>query len=117
MKPQYGLTDAEVETMLMASLTNAKADIAIRALVEAQTEGQQLIDVTQSFLAKNANFLSAEEIALTYNAIQALVNTVTGSDKNAIQVQTEALNDATRPFAERVMDAAIKEAMRGKKIM
>ena len=117
VKPQYGLTDAEVETMLMASITNAKADIAMRALVEAQTEGQQLVDVTQNFLARNASFLSAEEIALTHNAIQALVNTVTGSDKNAIQVQTEALNEATRPFAERLMDAAIKEAMRGKKIM
>jgi molecular chaperone HscA len=117
VKPQYGLTDAQVEDMLMASLTHAKEDVAIRALVEAQTEGQQLIEVTQTFLTKNASFLSAEEIALTQRAIQTLASTVTGSDKNAIQVQTEALNDATRPFAERVMDAAIKEAMRGKKIL
>ncbi len=117
VKPQYGLTDAEVEAMLMASMTNAKEDIAIRALIEAQTEGQQLIDVTQTFLTRNAAFLSAAEIQNTQTAIQALALTIPGTDKNAIQVQTEALNEATRPFAERVMDAAIKEAMKGTKIL
>ena len=117
VKPQYGLTDAAVEAMLLASLTHAKEDVATRALVEAQTEGRQLIEVTETFLAKNAAFLSGAETAATQEAIAALAGTLTGTDKDAIQVQTEALNEATRPFAERVMDAAIKEAMRGKKIM
>ncbi len=43
VKSQYGLTDAELEKMLLDSITHAKEDIASRALVEARTEGEQLL--------------------------------------------------------------------------
>ncbi len=117
VKPQYGLTDEEVESMLMASLTHAKEDMQMRALVEARTEAQQMTDVTEGFLRKNKTLLSAEEKAITEGQIAALKTAISGNDKNAIQAATEQLNEITRPFAERVMDAALKEAMRGKKIM
>ena len=57
VKPQYGLTDAEVEKMLLDSITHAKDDMQIRALVEAQTEAKQIIDTTSQFITKNKNFL------------------------------------------------------------
>src|SRR6476619_5127410 len=50
VKPQYGLTDAEVENMLLESITHAKDDISIRALTEARTEGEQLLKTTERFL-------------------------------------------------------------------
>jgi molecular chaperone HscA len=117
VKPQYGLTDAEVEEMLLASLTHAKEDAAQRALVEARTEAQQMLDVTESFLSKNRELLSAAEVELTIGQMQVLREAMNAAVKDAIQTETERLNDATRPFAERVMDAALKEAMRGKKIV
>jgi len=49
--------------------------------------------------------------------MQHLRDAIAAKDKNAIHAATEALNDATRPFAERVMDAALKTAMRGQKII
>src|SRR6187200_1909762 len=58
VKPQYGLTDAEVEAMLLDSVTHAKQDIQVRALVEAQTEAGQLIAVTEDFITKNREHLS-----------------------------------------------------------
>jgi molecular chaperone HscA len=117
VKPQYGLTDAEVEAMLMASLTHAKEDMQMRALVEARTEAQQMVDVTESFLRKHEALLEPEEKAATEAQLSTLRAAVSGSDKDAIQAATTQLNDSTRPFAERVMDAALKEAMRGRKIM
>ncbi len=117
VKPQYGLTDAEVETMLLSSLTNAKSDMQTRALIEARTEAQQMADLTENFLRKNETLLSGEEKSVTEEGIAALRTAISGDDKNAIQAATESLNETTRPFAERVMDAAIKEAMRGKKIV
>src|SRR5678815_438397 len=57
VKPQYGLTDVEVEKMLMESIQHASEDIKVRALVEAKTEAQQLIETTQKFLNKNTQFL------------------------------------------------------------
>lgn len=117
VKPQYGLTDQEVETMLMDSLTHAKDDIKARALAEATTEAQQMIETTFKFLKKHESLLAQEEISDTQESIKALQQAIDDKDKDLIQKQTEALNDLSRPYAERVMDAALKDAMRGKKIV
>jgi molecular chaperone HscA len=117
IKPQYGLTDAEVEQRLMDSITYAKEDIATRALVEAKTEAEQILSVTEKFMSKNIALLSKEELMQTAEAMQALQLAITMEDKNLIQGKTEALNELTRPFAERVMDQAISGALKGKGIM
>jgi molecular chaperone HscA len=116
IKPQYGLTDEEVEQRLLESLTHAKEDIAKRALVEASTEAEQMLSVTEKFMMKNVALLSKEEMTATANAMQALQLAITMEDKNLIQEKTEALNDLTRPFAERVMDSAISGALKGRGI-
>ena len=116
IKPQYGLTDQEVEQRLMDSITHAKEDIATRALVEARTEAEQILSVTEKFLTKNASILSKEELTASANAMQALQLAITLEDKNLIQAKTEELNDVTRPFAERAMDQAISGALKGKDI-
>ena len=117
VKPQYGLTDVEVEKMLLESITHAKDDIETRALIEAKTEGEQIISVTEKFIQKNSNFLTKEEILATANALQALQLSLTMTDKNLIQTKIEELNEISRPFAERAMDAAVSNALSGKSIL
>jgi molecular chaperone HscA len=114
VKPQYGLTDVEVEKMLMDSITYAKEDIETRALVEAKTEAEQLISTTEKFLKKHQALLSEKEIEVTNLAITDLKNALISSDKNNVQKKTETLNEISRPYAERVMDEAISKALRGK---
>ena len=114
VKPQYGLTDTEVETMLLDSITHAQDDIATRALVEARTEGEQLLQTTERFIQKNTSFLTKEEIKNTAAAMQALQLALTMTDKNLVQQKIEELNDISRPYAERIMDEAVATAMKGK---
>lgn len=116
VKPQYGLTDAEVEKMLMDSIAHAREDIQVRALVEAQTEATQIIDTTTQFIAKNSNFLSEEEMQQTQQAMDALSVLITKGVKDEIQAGIEKLNEISRPYAERLMDEAISKAMKGKSI-
>ncbi len=116
VKPQYGLTDEEVEQMLMASLTNAKEDIATRALVEASTEAEQLIMQTTDFLAKHKTFITDAEVAQTKEGIEAIKVAVNEKNKDLIQLKIEALNEISRPYAERVMDQAVANAMKGQQI-
>ena len=106
-----------METMLMDSLTHAKDDMAVRALLEASTEAVQMLDTTQKFLLKHKAELAEEEITTTQLCMQALRDAIAAKQKDKIQHATETLNDVSRPFAERVMDAALKDAMRGKKIV
>ena len=117
VKPQYGLTDEQVEQMLMDSITHAKSDIQTRALVEATTEAQQMLDTTEKFLEKHREYLEADEIKLTQDHMNAVREAIDSKNKDRIQKQTELLNDISRPYAERVMDAALKDAMKGKKIV
>ena len=116
VKSQFGISDAEVEKMLLDSITNAKEDIKTRALVEAKTEGEQILIVTEKFIAKNALLVTKDELINTAQALQALQLALTMEDKNLIQTKIEELNEITRPFAERVMDHAINTAMKGQKI-
>lgn len=116
VKPQYGLSDTEVEEMLLDSLTHAKDDIAKRALVEARTEGEQLLETTEKFIGKNASLLAQEELIATAEAMQALQLALTMEDKDLIHRKVEELNDISRPYAERVMDQAVSTAMKGRTI-
>lgn len=116
VKPQYGLTDSDVEKMLMDSITHAKDDIAARALAEARSEGEQLLKATERFLQKNANLLSKEELTHTAAAMQALQLSITMDDKDLVHNKIEALNEISRPYAERIMDQAISTALKGEKI-
>ncbi len=116
MQPQYGLTDDEVEKMLLDSITHAKDDIATRALLEARTEGEQLLETTEKFIQKNSKELQQEEMINTANAMQALQLALTMEDKDLIHSKIEELNDISRPYAERVMDKAISSAMKDKSV-
>ena len=116
IKPQYGITDAEVEKMLLDSITHAKEDIANRALAEAKTEGEQLLQTTERFLQKNIAQLTALELKNTAAAMQALQLSLSLNDKNLVHTKIEELNNISRPYAERIMDNAISSAMKGKSI-
>lgn len=116
VKPQYGLTDAEVERMLMESIMHAKEDIKNRALIEARTEGEQLLQTTEKFISKNSALLSAQEMLATAEAIQSLQLALTMEDKDLIQQRIEALNEISRPYAERAMDQAVSGALKGQRI-
>lgn len=116
VKPQYGLTDEEVEKRLLDSIAHASDDIRVRSLVEAKTEGEQIIGTTEKFIQKNTAYLSQEEIYSTNSAIAALQETLLNGDKDSILKKIEELNMISKPYAERIMDLAVSKAMSGKKI-
>src|ERR1700753_829791 len=65
VKPTYGITDDQVEQMLMDSITHAKEDVSQRMVIEARVEGEQMVTTVEKFMQKNADFLSKEETAQT----------------------------------------------------
>jgi Fe-S protein assembly chaperone HscA len=116
VKPQYGLTDAEVEKMLLDSITHAKEDMQTRALLEAKTEATQVMASAEKFLLTNAAMLSEEDVAGMRAHIQGLEQSLKSGDKDLIHAKMDDLNEFTLPFAHRIMDAALSEAIKGRKI-
>ena len=50
VKPSYGLTDEQVERMLIDSFEHAEADFAARLLIEARNEAETVIQATEKSL-------------------------------------------------------------------
>ncbi len=118
IKPQYGLTDAQVEQMLMDGFTHAKEDVEMRMVQEAINEGRQMVYTAERFVEKNGAMLNEEEIEGTKQRIENLrcLLDESSSSKDAILDAVTQLNDYTKPFAERLMDVAIAAALKGKQI-
>lgn len=116
VKPQYGLTDAEVENMLLASVQNAQADFTRRQVVEAREEARQLLYHAGRFLEQHGHLLNKDQIEGMQNRMQTLQSEMSTDEKDRIHSAIEALNDWSRPFAEMAMDEAVRKAMQGKKI-
>ena len=116
IQPRYGLTDAEVEKMLLSAMQYAESDMHQRMLAETITEAKQVIYQCRKLMNSNSNLLSAEELSETGSAIATLELLCEDNDKDAINAAMERLNHITRPFAERLMDEAIGKALTGKKL-
>lgn len=116
VRPTNGLSDAEVEAMLKDSILNAKEDIENRAFIELRTEAEQMIELTRNFIQKNKQLIQPQEIEDTNIQIQCLEQAIDQGNRGNIQAEIEKLNAISQTYAERVMDLAVSEALRGKTI-
>ena len=116
VKPTYGITDEQVEKMLIDNIQNAKEDVSKRMIIEARTEGEQMVYTVERFLEKNGAQVSEQEANDTHKLISALKSSLNSGDKDLIHKSIDELNEFTRPFAERLMNTAISSAMKGKAI-
>lgn len=114
VKPSYGLTDEQVEQMLEASFDHAEADVSARLLIEARTDADALLRATRKTMASAT--VEAEERATIDAAIARLEAAMQATDYNRIRELTDALNQATTPLAQRIMDGSIKEALEHKRV-
>jgi molecular chaperone HscA len=116
IKPQYGLTDEQVEQMLMDSLVNAKEDVAARLLIEARTAAEQLLYQVSNFTRKNRQHLTETELTDTAAQVEKVQTALPGTERDLILKAMDELDELTKPYAERVMNISIQQAMAGKKI-
>jgi molecular chaperone DnaK len=109
--PTYGLTEAQVEQMVEDSFTHAEADVEARLLIETRTEADTVINHVERALRQAGAIATAEERATIEGALAALQAVRSGADRDRIRDLTIALNEATAPLADRMMEAAIKDAV------
>ncbi|MGA2170904.1 MAG: Fe-S protein assembly chaperone HscA [Terracidiphilus sp.] len=115
VKPTYGLTDEQVESMILDSFDHAEEDFAKRLLIEARNEAETILAAVERAPQSPAwKQLTGEEQAAISAARGRLAAIKLGKDAAAIRDATLALDQATRRFAELMMEAAVTTAIRGK---
>jgi molecular chaperone DnaK (HSP70) len=114
VKPTYGLTDEQVESMILESFDYAEQDFAERQLIEAKNEAQVILDAVAKAHDHAAwKQLTDAERATIDVAQQSLTNIAETADLDAIRKATETLDKATTRFAEIMMDSAVTSAIGG----
>jgi Fe-S protein assembly chaperone HscA len=122
VKPSYGLTDQEVERMLIESFEHAQADFDARLLIEARNEAESVINATEKSLRRpdfadvTGGELTSEEIGQIERALADLKQVMSGTDREVIHEKTHALNHATRHLAEVMMNRSVREALAGRNV-
>ena len=115
VKPTYGLTDAQVEGMILDSFDHAEEDFAKSLLIQARNEAETILAAVERAPRNPAwQQLRGEEQAAIQAARDRLVQVKLSEDAVQIHEATLALDEATRRFAELMMDAAVSTALRGK---
>jgi molecular chaperone DnaK (HSP70) len=122
VKPSYGLTDHEVERMLIESFEHAEADFEARLLIEARNEAETVINATEKSLrAPDIDQIARQELqpgelARIQGALADLKQVMSATDREVIQQKTHKLNHATQHLAELLMNRSVREALAGRNV-
>ena len=117
VKPSYGLTDGQVEAMILESFEKAEADFKERQVREARVEADTILSATEKARRNDAyTALTTEERAAIERSVNELLVVYHGEDYLLIRSKIDQLNDATQKLAENMMNTAVSGALKGTKI-
>jgi Fe-S protein assembly chaperone HscA len=121
VKPSYGLTDEEVERMLLESFEHAEADFAARLLIEARNEAESVMAATEKSLRSPdfpaiAHELPPGQQQRIESALVDLKGVMASADRELIHEKTHVLNEATRHLAELMMNRSVQAALSGRNV-
>ncbi|HVY38759.1 MAG TPA: Fe-S protein assembly chaperone HscA [Polyangia bacterium] len=116
VKPSYGLTDEEVERMLLDSFAHAEEDVQTRQLTEQRVEADRIAAAARAAMADSPELLTDEDRRAIDVALADLESARQGSDHHVIRRAVEALDEASKAFAARRMNVAFERGLRGKDV-
>jgi molecular chaperone DnaK len=116
VKPSYGLTDDQIEKMLLDSFEFAEEDVRKRLLIEARNEAETVMRAAEKALGDHPDGLIEENEQLGIRrSIDDLRQSVRTDDSQLIRENTATLDDRSRHLAELIMDSALAAALKNRK--
>ncbi len=117
VKPSYGLTDSEIETMLRSSMEHARNDVDARMLREQQVEARRAIEAIDSALASDGGHLltqvEVDEIVIERDILYALIET---GSADCLKRAIKQVEKASENFVARRMNESVKQVLEGRQI-
>jgi len=116
VKPTYGLSDEETETMIAASMEHAEADTKKRILVELKNEAETVLRHSEKALKQGADLLETTEKQNIETAILELKTRLSTGTGREIREGLDHLDGVTQHLAEQLMSHSVKEALQDKQL-
>ena len=102
--------------MLEESFDHAEADVLQRQVREARVEADMILHATREQLTREATVLEPDEGERIHAALRTLETLRDGQDYLAIRDAIEALSQTSEPFARRIMDRSLQEALANRRL-
>ena len=117
VKPSYGLSDEQVEAMILESYEKAEADFKERQVREFRIEADTILAAVEKARQSDAYFeLSDDERDAIQKGVNELLMVYHGDDHLLIHDKIDTLNEVTMKLAENMMNTAVRGALKGTKI-
>jgi molecular chaperone HscA len=116
VKPSYGLTDEQVEQMLIDALDHGEADFEARRLADARVEAERLLLATEKALVADADLLEAGEAEGVQRAVSELRAAIASAGASLLQARIDDLDAVTHEWAGRRMNRAVEAAIGGRAV-
>ncbi|MEZ5537137.1 MAG: Fe-S protein assembly chaperone HscA [Thiolinea sp.] len=114
VKPSYGLSDTEIETMLRASMENAREDMEARRLREQQVEADRVLEALDSAMqADGDQLLNEKERGLLLDKRAELYAARHRGDHKTVEAAIKAMESAAEFYVARRMNESVRAAMAG----
>lgn len=114
VNPTFSLQDEDVETMLQASFDFAESDLERRFLAQTRTDAESILLATRKSLVGGADLLNEEERARVEASVSDLESSLDSTDRKALEAKKQALEEATRDLAERLLNRSVRDALQGR---
>ncbi len=116
IKPSYGLSDTDMERLLVDGFKFAAEDKASRHLQETKVEAQRELEALEQALKVDAQLLNETELNALNLAKNELQTHLKSDDITAIEQSVEALKVHSDAFAAKRMNQHIDQALKGTKL-
>ena len=115
VQPSYGLSDDQVESMILDSFDAAEEDFRQRQVIEARNEAATILAALEKGKKSPAwGHLTTDEKKKIAKMEKALISVKHEEDYQSIRKSIDALNQGTTRLAELMMDSALSTALQGK---
>lgn len=116
VKPSYGLTDEQVEQMLLDSFEHGESDLRQRMLITQRVEADRILAALDAALARDGALLPQSERERIDGARAAVESAKAGREHRRIAEAITALDAASKDFAQRRMDESLSHAVSGRAV-
>jgi molecular chaperone HscA len=116
VQPSYGLSEEEVERMLLDSFAHGEDDVRQRQLAEQRIEASRILQALRGAMAASPELLTDDDRSHIAAARVELEQAAGGEHAQSIRLAIEALDRASKEFAGRRMNRAFEEGLRGRSL-
>lgn len=115
VKPTYGMTEQELESMLKASHDNAATEKEERLLIEERNHGEMTRRATEKALEEAGDLIDEIDRIVIEEQLEKLKEAIAGNDYRELRAARDRVEGAARPLAVAAMNSALARGLRGRK--